>query len=67
MSIFIAHANAHQKGPTAEEPFKNPADKMSQLVDISQPLFLARPVLAHYSGSEVKGTMHRPNSMGSLS
>lgn len=37
MQIFVAHANAHQKVPMAEEALGNQVDKMTSSVDVCEP------------------------------
>ena len=37
MQIFVAHANAHQKVPMAEEALGNQVDEMTSSVDVCEP------------------------------
>ena len=37
MQIFVAHANAHQKVPMAEEALGNQVDEMTNSVDVCEP------------------------------
>ena len=46
MNMFVSHVNGHQRLTSAEEDFNNQVDKMTSLVDTSQLLSLATPVIA---------------------
>lgn len=38
VNIFIVHINAHQRTSTEEETLNNEVDRITQPVDVSQPL-----------------------------
>lgn len=49
MKLFVTHVNAYQRVISAEKDFNNQANRMTNSVETSQPLFPATPTITQWA------------------